>query len=232
MTTSKKPLARWTIGAVNNAGFDCLLRSIDSFLHFYDVEPVVCFNCEEPPLLKVPLYDQRIHRQATLQPRGVAWKLYPPRLAQDRHEILIDNDIIFRDRIPEIDHFFESDCTLLLEGSSRNYGVFEKHVPPPYRINSGIYGMPPGFDFEKYFRFFARKWEENANKASVTFDEQGLVALALLNSPRFAIIPENVVTNCEYLLVLGKALHFVSLNRVQYHSPYRLFVSLQQKLNL
>lgn len=241
MSKSNKPLVRWTVGPVTNAGFQSLALSITSFLHFYpDVEPVVCFNCEPKQLDWLPSfiekYDQRIHHHDTLPPLGVAWKLYPPRLARDRHELFIDNDIVFLERVPEIEQFFTIGATLLLEGLSRNYGRFERHVPQPYCINSGIFGCPPGFNLDKYVRFFGgSEWQENAfgaHAASKTFDEQGLVALALLEFGKFVIIPNDSVINCERHLIKGRGMHFVGVNRNEHHRPFRLFRNQLKKVYL
>ncbi len=232
-----KPIARWTIGPVTPDGFDCLFESIKSFLKFYDVDPVICFNCNASDLSKtnIRLIDQQQFRSSCIaKPVGVAWKLYPARLAIENHEIVIDNDIIFKERIPQIDQFFDGNHTLLLEDLSRTYGRFEKYVPPGFCINSGLYGMPPRFDLQKYINFHIREeWELNAlgeHKKSVTFDEQGLIALALLDYPNYEIISNNVIANCEYHLIEAKAMHFVALNRRQFHRPYRQYKFKNLKL--
>src|SRR5690606_18078303 len=133
--------------------------SIESFLRLYDADVVICHNCHIEKISHIcfddfSLIDQTdIAKASKIPPAGVAWKLYPPRIDKTRHEISIDNDIIFTERIPEIDLFLNSDCTLLLEGDSRTYGRFERYVPAGYEINSGIFGMPPGFDLHKYVDF-------------------------------------------------------------------------------
>lgn len=235
-----KPIARWTIGPASRAGYECLRMSIESFLKFYDAEVVICHNCPAETIATLDLGDyrcvnqQEIAEKSLIPPAGVAWKLYPPRLDINRHEIAIDNDIVFEAGVSEIDHFFKENCTLLLEGSSRNYGRFENHVPVGYRINSGIYGMPPGFDLDNYVRFYCRTdWQLNAfgeYKQSKTFDEQGLVALALLSHRKFAIIPETSVTNCERDLLMSNGMHFVGLNRRAFHKPFALYKSRHIKM--
>jgi hypothetical protein len=223
---------RWTIGPVTKSGFQSLALSIASFQHFYpDTDALVCFNCDKELLHWLPSnvdkYDQHTHQNDPLPPMGVAWKLYPPRIAPDRHELFIDNDIVFLNHIPEIDYFFNNDVTLLLEGLSRNYGRYERHVPPAYSINSGIFGCPPGFNLNKYVKFFGgSEWQQNAHgehAASKTFDEQGLVALALLEYRKFVIIPNTSVTDCSRQLIKGQGLHFIGVNRNEYHRPFRLF---------
>lgn len=234
-TETKRPLARWTIGSTNKYGYECLLESIKAFTSFYDVDVIICHNCEADNLHnnqatisgQFPLFDQRIWAsQQSVPPKGVAWKLYPSRLDINRHEVQIDNDIILTDRVEEIDQFFSSDCTLLLEESSRTYGQFEKYVPPNYCINSGIFGLPPGFDLQKYVDFYVHSWEKNAlgeHDKNETFDEQGLVAFALLSYRKYVIIPQSSITNCEHELKQGKGCHFVGLNRRNHHRPYQLF---------
>jgi len=203
----------------------------------YDVDVAVCHNCDPEKLEYIPrdyLYDQR--QSWDIEPMGVAWKLYPPRLVQDRHELLIDNDIIIEKRVKEIDEFFDGDCTLLLEDVTRNYGRFDKHVPPGHRINSGIYGMPPGFNLDNFVRFYAGSgWEMNAEgeyAASKTFDEQGLVAIALLSYPSYVIIPTTSVTCCERDFVEGDGMHFIGLNRRFHHRPFQLFKTHRRRFHL
>ncbi len=235
-----RPLVRWTIGNTTPSGYQCLDLSIKSILRFYDVEVAICYNCDlkDLPLYlhHYPLINQKDHLDCGPTPIGVSWKLYPPRLVIDRHELAIDNDIVLNEKIKEIDDFFENDCTLLLEGDSRTYGRFEKHIPPAFQINSGIYGMPPKFDFKKYVKFYSgTEWQKNAlyeHDKSETFDEQGLVALALLDHPRYVIIPNIVVTNCEKRLIPGKGYHFIGLNRRRFHQPFRLYNSLNCKIHL
>jgi hypothetical protein len=238
----EKIVARWTIGKTTPAGYECLGLSIASFTQLYDAKVVITHQGVGGAITAIAdrfnasLHDQTKYLGSITPPMGVAWKLYPPRLFPDQREICIDNDIVFLDRIPEIETFLSSDCTLLLEGSSRNYGRFDRHVPPGYCINSGIYGMPVGFNFQKYINLYAgQAWEVNAfgeHAKSKTFDEQGLVAFALLNYGRFVIIPESTVTNCERHLLPGKGLHFVGLNRNQFHEPYRLFKSQIKRMYL
>lgn len=238
-----KPLVRWTIGPATDAGYQCLKLSIESFLRLYDADVVICHNCQRETIShicfqdKIQLVDQtEIAKASKIPPAGVAWKLYPPRIDKSRHEISIDNDVVFAERIPEIDRFLDGDCTLLLEGDSRTYGRFERYVPAGYEINSGIFGMPPGFDLHKYVDFYCHSdWELNAlgeHKENKTFDEQGLVAIALLNYSNYVIIPSTSVTNCERELALAKGMHFIGLNRRPFHRPFALYRSINTKLYL
>lgn len=235
-----KPLARWTIGNTTKDGYNCLLLSIESFLKFYDTDVVILYNCDKKllpkDLKKYNLIDQQNHLQIGPTPKGVAWKLYPPRIDQTRHEISIDNDIILENKIEEIESFFNSDVTLLLEDKGRTYGRFNLHVPPNFHINSGIYGMPPNFDLASFVKFYAgSEWEKNAlyeHDKNETFDEQGLIALALLSYKHYIIIPNKKITHCEYALKKGQGYHFIGLNRTKFHSSFRLYQSLNKKIYL
>ena len=233
-----KPLIRFHIGPASDSGFDCLGRSIVQIQKLYpSSDIVVCYNCDKQKITHlehVTLFDQSPHANDELPPMGVAWKLYPPRLDLNRHEIIIDNDIILENRIPEIDKFLQShEHCLLLEGESRTYGRFARHVPAGLKINSGIYGMPPGFDFEPYVQFYSGKeWEINASGTHAknkTFDEQGLVAFILSNQPHI-IIPSTTVTNCEKIWVPGSGMHFISLNRTTHHQPYQNYLRSKLKI--
>jgi hypothetical protein len=235
-----KPLARWTIGNTNKSGYESLILSIQSFKKYYDIDVVVCHNCPASNLpiniQKFTLIDQSKHLSVGPEPKGVAWKLYPPRLDLQRHEISVDNDLIINQPIEEIETFFKSDSTLLLGDNSRTYGRFEKHVPQGFMINSGLYGMPPKFDLESYVKFYAgNAWQKNAlnrHDKNETFDEQGLIALALLNHSRYLIIDGKTITNCEHRLIPGKGHHFIGLNRNKYHAAFCQYRSMTQKLFL
>lgn len=231
------PLVRWIIGDTNKNGYDSLQISIQTFTSLYPfVEPVVCYNGSLPCLeyFSGKIINQKTH-QTQRKPIGVAWKLVPPRLTDHRHEIIMDNDLIIEKPISQIDEFFESNKTLLLEGDSRTYGRFERHVPKGYEINSGIYGMPPGFDLNKYVELYAGDtWEKNAfgnHDKNETFDEQGIIALALLDFNHI-IVPKETITNCEKKLQLSHGCHFIGLNRQIHHYPFSLYKINKKKIHL
>lgn len=219
--------ARWTLGPSNPAGIECLHRSIECFQRLYKAEIIVCYNGNVPDRLQgVRLYDQSPHLGDRVTPLGVAWKLYPGRLNPSSHELFIDNDLILTDRLPEINQFLVSNTTLLLEGESRNYGRFDRHVPREFKINSGLFGVPPGFDLDRQIAFYTTKWERNAGpgfEASATFDEQGLVAAILLSHPKYLIVSGTDVRNCEWSFEKAKGYHFVGLNRRFFHHPFQEF---------
>jgi len=226
-----RPLVRWTIGPVLPAGYDCLVQSVLSFQKLYEAEIVICYNGQDSYVESSML--RTIHQEThceIVNPIGVAWKLCPPRVALDRHEIFIDNDLIIEQKIDEIDQFLSSDSTLLLETKGRNYGRFERHVPQGYEINSGIFGLPPGFNLEKYIKFYGTNWSENVADASRTHDEQGLVATALLSYRRTVIIPRTTITDCGIQLHWSSGMHFIGLNRYPRHIPWLEYQTYKKKL--
>jgi hypothetical protein len=228
-----KPLVRWTIGPVSNEGFHCLHLSIQSFLSCYDVEPVICHN-QLTPLQREQIHSWGYHTcdqqsrisSSVIAPMGVAWKLYPPRLDPSRHELFIDNDLIITKPIEEITKFFSADTPLVMEGDNRLYGQYDKFIPPNFIINSGLFGLPPHFDFQ-----LNKSWEINCPERplSLTWDEQGFVA-AILCEHKPLLISNETITNCETTLIKSDGMHFVGVNRTEYHSPFRLYVSLGRKL--
>lgn len=217
-----KPIVRYTIGPVAPSGFDCLYQSIIKLKQLYDVDIFICYNGCSISEHKNKFF--RCLNQSDLFSKGigVAWKLYPARIDINRHELFIDNDLIIEKRIEKIDNFFNSDTTLLLEGAGRNYGSFSQHVPRQYSINSGIFGVPPGFNLQKYINFFGEKWDNNVSdrKLSVTWNEQGLVATSLLSYKKFDIISNSIITNCSKDLHLSDGMHFIGLNRENHHRPW------------
>lgn len=221
------------------AGFKCLSISIANFLKLYDAEAVVCYNglnreqTADVESIGVRCINQNDYKNCIgIPPIGVAWKLYPPRLSPNTHELFIDNDLIVEERIEEIDRFLAGDMTLLLQETTRHYGRFERHVPPDYCINSGVFGVPPGFPFGNYINFYTSSWEENCGHASRTWDEQGLVAAILLSYKRSVIIPHTTITNCEKKYTPSKGMHFIGLNRRTFHTPFADYKTRNVKLYL
>ena len=217
---------------MKNQGFNCLKEAVEAFSNLYaNVDLMICHNqlknyqIAELEKIGIPLHEQ-IHSGDGFDPHGVAWKLYPRRLRKDGHEIVIDNDILIKEKIPQIDEFFSSNSTLVYEAAKPMYGQLAKFVPKTPCVNSGIYGMPPGFDFDKKVSFYARTmgkgWLNNCNQGRYTWDEQGMVAACMLNHPSHLLITLDQVTNCELDLDDSKlGIHFVGLNRYKNHKPWR-----------
>jgi hypothetical protein len=201
-----KPLVRWTIGNVNKTGHEILKKSIRSFKKLYpNFDYIVCYNeikYNDSDKIEGIEYFSQSHEccDIPVKPFSInAWKLFPPRLRINSYELFLDNDLVIHKKIPQIDEFLNNDRPLC-------YGTHDKHRDFPYGrfsnffsknennfiLNSGIFGLPPGYDFEKEIIYFInkislKKWEY--------FDEQGLVAKCLLNKkPIF--INANEISNC------------------------------------
>jgi hypothetical protein len=201
-----KPLARWTIGPCRPEGFDILKWAIYNFKNLYpQFDCIICHNqLTKEQLAKVKnigveLCDQEKYLNSNLYPPkdgyNVHWKLYPPRLRTESHELIMDNDIIFWKHINEIDSFLSNSIPLISQALRRSYGRYNHMVPRPLCINSGIIGLPPDFDFkEDINELLNRKggWL-GRNKDFVNFDEQGIVAVVLSKNEHY-IIPTTTVS--------------------------------------
>jgi hypothetical protein len=133
--------------------------------------------------------------------------------------LVVDNDLIIVNKIPQIDEFFKNDCTLLLTGGSdkRYYGQYEKFVPDGFIINSGIYGMPPKFDFAaKISALCGLNPIWNQNRSEGLFDDQGIIAACLMTT-NFIIIPPSQILNCDKMhnkeIIKSNGYHFINSNR-------------------
>jgi hypothetical protein len=237
-----KPLIRWTIGPVKEEGFSCLGKSVRNMKHLYpECDFVICYNQltrlqhERISELGVDLLDQSKYLDSLkYHPHGksVHWKLYPPRLNLDSHEICMDNDIILWKRVPEIDYFLSSkDTCLIYQGINRLYGSYDLNIPKLVRINSGIYGLPPNFDFRSKLKSIQKKWSNR-------FDEQGIVA-SILCQESYCMIPLPYVPICECWMSSNDfkktmdaflrnefccGMHFVGINYAEQNSFYNNFI--------
>ena len=128
-----KPLFRLTIGPVKEFGLKLLKKNVRLIKKNYpEADVVVCFNQIDPALLNVDV--DKINQldyvnSLPYYPKAETWKLYPPRLRMESHEIILDNDILFFKRIPEIDEFLSSNRSLLFEGRFREYGKYDHLIP-------------------------------------------------------------------------------------------------------
>lgn len=186
---------RWTIGDCSDIGvsiLDTAIKRAKILFSKYNFKFFVCLNTD--------LENQKIEKicirnkveliksnwnnfplpQDIIDSKGSFWKLCPCRLEKKSYEIVCDNDLVFQ-RVPiEIEEFLESDKNILTEEYIFHLGKYTKYFSKPY--NSGLYGFPPGYDFEDNLIL---KWKET-NSMSPLFssrDEQGIVCLTLISSP-------------------------------------------------
>ena len=251
-----KPIARWTIGAVSNTGFDVLRHSIVLFSKIYpEFERIVCFNSIEKSKIKflegkAQLFEQKeeynvcdilpTNPNDEQQASGCGWKLCPPRLSLKTHELFIDNDLIIRKRIKEIDDWLKvQDEAIMSEGHprSRMFGVFDEFIPKEINVCAGLFGLPPNFDFADRIKFFVSQ-----KKVTIGgWEEQGLTASIVTNSQKYRLIPLSKVHISEDwvedpLAPLSQnysnnnkqkpdAIHFVGANRKPWHRGWCLYLN-------
>jgi hypothetical protein len=223
----KRPILRWTFGPCYNNGLLILLESIRRAQIIYgDIfDLVVVHNGQtEDKLAKIA--DTGIRMVAAdptslpIPPSACKWKLYPPRLDISVHEIVIDNDWVFTKRLPIIDLFLKDDATMIYEGLHGEHGSFKHMVPEVISVNSGCYGMPPGYDFCEEIRKLLiatghKKWKDH-------FDDQGVVGGTLPYYPRMYVVLQRDIPclgpySYEGLPSDAYGYHFVSANQNNPH---------------
>ncbi len=187
-----KPLMRWTIGECCKEGLEILEYSITKMIELYGdrFDYRLCFNTIDPISLNplIPLV-QQLPIEGMYAPSGVAWKLYPPRLSPNSHEIFIDNDLILLKKLDEIEEFLEAeDKFVFTEALFYNHGRFKCNL----KLNSGLIGIPPKFDFKNALMPFMADQMGWIDK----FDEQGMVSTIFSTKKRINI-PLSKIAICH-----------------------------------
>lgn len=209
----KKPIVRWTVGPPRSKFDDLILRrSISNFRSIYgDIfDYVACLNGRPSSGLEslgVELFVQEPVRGMP-GPRHVAWKLYPPRLRPESHEIFIDHDVVILERIRKVDELLSSVDAFMCSSSSppnRNYGRFDLLIGEGFHLNSGLFGLPPHFNFD--FGLVG-EWSDY-------FDEQGFVAASLCHQTNLIRLGLDDIWICDgdSLPIATKGYHFVHERR-------------------
>jgi hypothetical protein len=224
---------RWTVGDVSDRGFEALSLSIAGAWRIFGpaARYAVAVNGIAPEEARrragtVPdavawIACSRSDLPARLRPHlddgmaeGVAWKLAPLRLFPDRWELSLDNDCVLWDLPPAIARWLDGppDRSLLIAADVRAmFGIFAEACGPEPR-NTGIRGLPPGFDLEAALLDTVG----DARLAS-ELDEQGLQVAAFLRHGRVTTVPTEEVTIASpfhpHQDHLGRCgAHFVGLN--------------------
>ena len=150
--------------------------------------------------------------------QGVGWKLAPLRMFPDRWEIALDNDCILWDAPPSmrawLAHDGEPAQCLLAQDVRACYGQFAGQCPCGER-NTGIRGVPPGFDLETALREVIEQRQRQVLTSEL--DEQGLQTAALSLGPPMRVVTLDEVSVCSpfhpHLPEPGRCgAHFVGLN--------------------
>lgn len=112
---------------------------------------------------------------------GSVWKLCPIRLDTSVHELSLDNDVIIQRRCEALDRFWEGHLPLVAEDPCRAFGNFDRLIPHYLALNSGLFGMQPGYNPAEDVREF---WESAGSPQMVSYlDEQGLLMAAITSRP-------------------------------------------------
>lgn len=224
---------RWTIGDVSAQGFDALRLSIHGARRLFGptAEYAVCVNSIPAEVARARVGDVPVpihwHENTAavpefirkhLDPRmadGVGWKFAPLRFfPADYHELALDNDCILWDLPRDLKAWLERDDAVILAADVvPAFGKFA-HLCGPEPRNSGIRGLPPGFDYEYHLKEtlavhpVVMDWE---------LDEQGLQTAALQRGGETLVVTTDEVTICSpfppHLPHLGShGAHFCGLN--------------------
>lgn len=225
---------RWTIGNVSPRGFEALRLSIWGAYRLFGPKAAyaVCVNsvsldCARALVGELPTDVRWIPVQRTLPPwlvpylddgmaEGVAWKLLPLQLFPDRRELALDNDCILWDMPAGLRAWLDDDAPdacLLAEDVRPCFGQFASLCGPAPR-NSGIRGLPAGFDLARRLTEILRR---HPVRLTSELDEQGMQVAALQAERAPHVVTTDDVTICSpfppHQPHLGRCgAHFVGLN--------------------
>lgn len=222
-----KPFVRYTVGSTTSNGILCLIEGVRQFSALYpECVIVVCYNQLTHKQLgklrtaNITLVNQEEHIDSLsvkpIQGYNVHWKLYPPRLSIDTHELFIDNDIVLTRRLDKIDRFLQGQHFLLYQGLHGLYGNYPPLLQSNIKINSGVFGLPPHYDWKQDLVEYVADWND-------PFDEQGLVArliakpVDIISQIEIPIIETNHSLKAHDTNMSCCGYHFVGLNRSEAH---------------
>lgn len=225
---------RWTVGDVSDAGWEALRYSIWGAWRLFGESAafVVCVNTV--PLARAralvgdvpdgvvlrdvthelaPVVAHHLDREMA---QGVGWKFAPLRLFPDRYELALDNDCILW-RVPRaVQRWFDApddSWCVIAEDVRPAFGKFAPLCPAAPR-NSGIRGLPPGFDLERTLRTLL---DTHPVTLSSELDEQGMQVAAVSLDRAPLVVGADEVTICSPFWPHNPELgpcgaHFVGLN--------------------
>lgn len=234
-----KPLIRWTFGMVKTPGEEVFHMAAKRFKSLYPEfdYAICCNNTDQDQLDRLKKLNIDIHKQKIsdldypLMPvdspkgwkgamPGWGWKLCPARLRPDGHELWVDNDILIRERLPEIDEWLNSNKLIIAQGhryDERYYGEFSHLVKGKRNFSAGLFGLPPNFDFQS--RVISRCKEVLRGEPLGHFDEQGLVASIVSNNEHIVCKSVKII-KATPTKPFPKAMHFITTNRYHTHDDW------------
>jgi hypothetical protein len=277
-----KPLYRWTIGDVSKKGlevFEYAVRFTQRALK-NNFDYAVCSNAIDPnAILSIKKisnkYGLHLHesdwQEFPLPPeiipienyskspigiprgrQGSFWKMCPARLRIESHEIIADNDLIVCNMTNHFEEFLNSKKTLVLQEDARNLGKYGHLFGENETFNSGLMGLPPGYDFADEIK---KRWIETGSFCPLlSRDEQGLLTYTLKMHPHIVVnnksllnlfseglakkfIYEEIKENGTHTLAIIKVedfypinfysfqtgYHFLNINRFPSHKMWEVF---------
>jgi hypothetical protein len=226
---------RWTIGDVSPEGFEALRLAVRGAYRIFGPRAAytVCVNSLAPERAREragALPDEvewlpasgrlpdwvlpHVDREGMVE--GKAWKFDPLLVHPDRWSIAFDNDCILWEMPPSLRGWLEAgerDRCLIAADVTPAHGAFARWAGEQPR-NSGIRGIPPGFDLEGEMRAVL---EEHPVVMTSELDEQGLQVAAVSRRRPPAVVTVEEVSICSpfppHLPELGRCgAHFVGLN--------------------
>lgn len=236
---------RWTVGEVSSRGWEALRLSIHCALRLFGAQAEYAVAVNTVPLAEArertgPVPDLvawhavgpgdvppllRAHLDPAMA-EGVGWKLVPPRLFPAVHELALDNDCLLWALPAALREFLaRTDAALLAEDVERCLGQFDA-APVPGAVNSGIRGLPPGFDLLGALGRVLGEMEPGSERLRSELDEQGLQAAALHRAGPCLRVTAEEVSICSPFWPRDPKLgscgaHFVGLNSK--HLPWNYY---------
>jgi hypothetical protein len=224
---------RWTVGDVSDEGFEALRLSVWGGVQVFgpNARYVVCLNSislayaqektgELPSAVQWLDADDylpewlRPHLEINMA-EGVGWKFAPLRLFPDRYEIALDNDcILWEPPLALQAAVMGGECQCVLAEDVRCcFGQFADLCGPEPR-NTGIRGIPSGFDLEGALRSTLNR---HRCQLSSETDEQGLQVAALQSTGSPQVVRASEVSICSPFPPHSRSVgtcgaHFVGLN--------------------
>lgn len=232
--TKNKPLFRWVVGDVNSEGFCVLYQAVKNVLKLYKdkFDFLICSNAAkksskiklqeiskkfgikiyQQSWLQLPLEESLILQTPDRIRQGTFWKLCPPRMRINSHEIICDNDLIFVNPINTILEFLEGNSVLMMKEDAFCVGKYFELFKENENYNSGLYGMPPGYDFEKELK---STWLETKYNHLIWRDEQGLVTGTLKKHNHLTIKADDIIHLFNQGRCSGYDFKFIEENKIK-----------------
>ena len=160
------------------------------------------------------------------QPLLGMWKTCPPRLNIDTHEIICDNDIVFVQQSNPIQEFIDGTRAMMAIDTVRFFGKLDHLHPSGEKWNSGLIGLPPGYDFGRELK---RSWDSCGQPNHMGYGEEQSLITHVLKKQNPIIVGQDHVRELHpdtphRFSDSDCAFHFVESNRKE-HRRAREFLA-------